>query len=220
MKYLKEVLLLLILFTFPSLSAQFFGTKVAPHYVFPEFEDGVVKLTTGQVTEAKLNYNMITEEILFDNNGNILALAGNTLANLDSVIILDRKFIREGGKYYEVLFDEAFTILIFYGIQVTSAGKEGAYGVKSKVAAIDKYNRFIGSDGNMYASELSEEYELSKKYVYILRKGGEDKKFNSLSHIRKSYKEQKLKYKTFSKKHKPKYENPFEISALIQFLEE
>ncbi len=219
MKYLKEVLLLVSFFTAFTLSAQQFGTKVSPHYVFPEFTKGVVKLKDGKNIESKLNYNMITEEMLFDNEGKILALTGASLTNLDTVVIQDRRFIREGGVFYEVLYEKDYKLLIFYGCQVSAAAATGAYGSKSKVASVNTYKRFFGNDGSVYASELPDEYELTKKYVYTLRKGGEEKKFHSLSHIKKNYKAQKSEYKSYVKKHKPKFENPFEISGLIQHLE-
>ncbi|MDB5013220.1 MAG: hypothetical protein JWQ25_1422, partial [Daejeonella sp.] len=45
------------------------------HYVFPEFTEGVVKNKSGAIDKARLNYNAITQEFIFEKGTQKLALA-------------------------------------------------------------------------------------------------------------------------------------------------
>ncbi len=50
------------------------GTVIS-HYLFPELTAGQVLMKDGTLNAAMLNYNAITEEIVFQQNGQVLALA-------------------------------------------------------------------------------------------------------------------------------------------------
>ncbi|MGD0343322.1 MAG: hypothetical protein ABSA76_16605 [Bacteroidales bacterium] len=49
--------------------------KEISHYIFPSFTKGKILLKTGLTQEVMLNYNSITEEMVFEANGTRLALA-------------------------------------------------------------------------------------------------------------------------------------------------
>ena len=103
MKYKSLLLLLAISF---SLYSQ--EPISISHYVFPEFQQGVVLLKSGVNYNAKLNYNIATEEMLFDDKGTILALGGETLAQIDTVTISNDKFIRLNNKFVKILAEDQY----------------------------------------------------------------------------------------------------------------
>ena len=70
------------------------------HYVFPSFMEGTVRQKSGEVNKALLNYNSLTEEMIFDQSGQKLAL--DRTENDDAVYILSRKFIPVGKSFYEM----------------------------------------------------------------------------------------------------------------------
>ena len=43
--------------------------KEVSHYLFPEFTQGVVLMKDGGKNETLLNYNSLTEEMIFENKG-------------------------------------------------------------------------------------------------------------------------------------------------------
>ena len=71
------------------------------HYLFPEFTKGVVLMKTGVKNEALLNYNSLTEEMIFDNKGTKLALG--QLDQVDTVYIQNRKFFPLNKKFVEIV---------------------------------------------------------------------------------------------------------------------
>jgi len=73
------------------------------HYLFPEFTKGSVMMKDGTETSAMLNYNAVTREMIFQQNGRVLALADPTLSLTDTVRIEDRKFVLFDDEFVEVL---------------------------------------------------------------------------------------------------------------------
>ena len=45
-------------------------------YVFDSFQPGTIKMKSGDTYKQSLNYNIITNEMIFDNNGKYAAIAG------------------------------------------------------------------------------------------------------------------------------------------------
>lgn len=71
--------------------------NILSHYLFPEFIQGQVRLKSGTITESRLNYNALTEEMIFENNGKHLAIAKPE--SIDTIYIQGKKFIPE-VKYF------------------------------------------------------------------------------------------------------------------------
>ena len=69
------------------------------HYVFDKFYPGKVYLKSGQVTDQSLNYNTLLNEMIFNSNGRNLAIAEPE--NVDSIIILSRRFVFVHNKFLE-----------------------------------------------------------------------------------------------------------------------
>ena len=74
---------------------------ILSHYLFPEFIQGEVRLKSGTITGSRLNYNALTEEMIFESNGKYLAIAKPE--SVDTIYIQGRKFIPEGKIFYEIL---------------------------------------------------------------------------------------------------------------------
>lgn len=93
---MKRSTLLLTLVLVTAFSA--YSQKEISHYLFSEFIPGVVLMKGGTENHALLNYNLVTEEMIFDQGGQLLAFADITLDNLDTVFIDNRKFILNNKK--------------------------------------------------------------------------------------------------------------------------
>ncbi|MGE4514751.1 MAG: hypothetical protein AB7E26_13205, partial [Chryseobacterium sp.] len=88
---MKRLIILLHLINITTLTI--LSQTESTHYLQPDFADGTVIMKNGTKNQALLNYNMVTEEMVFYQGEQILALADPTLINLDTVVIGDRKFI-------------------------------------------------------------------------------------------------------------------------------
>ena len=83
------------------------------HYLFPEFTQGVILMKSGIRNGAFLNYDSLTEEMIFDKAGKKLAIAPNELKLVDTVFIKDRKFIPIKTKNANITNTSNFLPLIF-----------------------------------------------------------------------------------------------------------
>ena len=76
------------------------NSKELYHYIFPKFTEGTVKKKSGKIIKTLLNYNTITEEMIFEQAGTYMAL--DKIESIDSVSIQDKTFIPAGKVFYEV----------------------------------------------------------------------------------------------------------------------
>ncbi len=61
----------------------------------------MVKMKSGETSNQVLNYNILTNEMIFNNAEKYLAIASPE--NVDTIYINNRKFIPLNNKFYEVL---------------------------------------------------------------------------------------------------------------------
>lgn len=114
----KTMIMLFLLFTVQCL---LFGqqTKEISHYLFPEFASGTVLMKDGRRNPALLNFNAATEEMVFNQNGQVLALAEPTLTQTDTVIIGSRRFVLHNHHFVEW---RCCTVTVTSCLPSTSAG--------------------------------------------------------------------------------------------------
>jgi len=80
---MKRIFYLLILSLLVSVANSQEQNLGITHYLFPEFTKGVVLMKTGLKNETLLNFNSLTEEMIFENKGVKLAL--DQLNQVDTV---------------------------------------------------------------------------------------------------------------------------------------
>lgn len=105
------------------------GNSKFPNLLFPEFINGIVKMKSGEAYSAKLNYNMVTEEMIFDQQGAFMALLKPEI--VDTVIIQGRKFIPVEKVFYEIVTTGLVSLFIQHKAKLVPVGTETAYGIKS-----------------------------------------------------------------------------------------
>jgi hypothetical protein len=92
--------LLLLFFALVGYKAEAQNEKYN-NYVFATYEDAVVKFKTGPNINIKLNYNTVTEEMVYLQGGTTLAIAETS--TIDTVYIKDLKFIPIDNIFYQVV---------------------------------------------------------------------------------------------------------------------
>ena len=144
MKTIRLCIYLCFLCCFNSLSAQ--EEESGNGLLFPQFEKGIVIFKNGTRSAATLNYNMLQEEMVFqDDDGSILTVANPS--EIRVVTIGERRFLPSSSRYifYEEI--QAGTGSFFIQRKATrlSQGKATGYGGYSQTASIDTYNSFSAS---------------------------------------------------------------------------
>lgn len=192
------------------------NVKEVTHYLFKEFTKGTVLMKPGSKNEALLNYNSLTEEMIFDNKGTKLAL-GN-LELIDTVFINSRKFIPLNSKFVEIIFDSKYSLYAEHKCKLKDPGKPSGYGGMSQTSATSTYSTYF-SGGQAYGLKLPEGFETNPYTEYWLKKDGKLDKFLSIRQLSKYFSEKEDIFKEFVKKNNVKFDNEASIVKLLKFME-
>jgi hypothetical protein len=188
------------------------------HYLFPEFNEGIILMKNGIKHKALLNYNSLTEEMIFKDKGKMLAIGKTELELTDTVFIMDRKFFTLNNKFVELIIHSICDLYAEHKCSVLLPGKPAGYGGTSQTSAVTSYSS-INSGGRLYELKLPEDYEIKPYTLYWLKKNGELNKFINLKQLMKLYDDKKDLFKAYVNEHEVKYDNQESIVQLIKYLE-
>lgn len=207
------ILLSISIFTYAQESASL------SHYVFPDFQQGVVLLKNGVRNNAKLNYNAATEEMVFDENGKMLAIGDVILPQIDTVFISNEKFIRVNDKFVKIIIDKPeVELFIEYKCRIIPPGSPAAYGGTSQTSSTKSYSSIV-SDGSVYSLELPGDYRITPHNIYWINRSGKSKSFSSIKQLKRIYRDKKKKIDNYLKNNDVKLENEKSVQDAIIYLE-
>jgi hypothetical protein len=213
---MKQVLYLLILSLLTVSGKAQVRVSEVTHYLFPEFTKGVVLMKTGVKNEALLNYNSLTEEMIFDTKGKKLALS--QLEMVDTIYIKDRKFFLLNNKFVELVYKSRYALLAEHKCKVKDPGKPAAYGGTSQTSATTSYSSYF-SGGQMYELKLPEGIETKPFIDYWLTKDGETNRFLNIRQLMKMFDGKEALIKEYAKTHEVKYDDQDSMVEFLRFLE-
>ena len=212
---MKRIFLLLILSLLVSLANSQEQKVAVTHYIFPEFTKGVILMKAGVKNEASLNYNSLTEEMIFENKGTKLALGQIEL--VDTVYILNRKFTPINGKFLELILHSSVDLYAEHKCKLVDPGTPAGYGGTSQTAATTTYSKLL-SAGQAYDLKLPESIETDPSVVYWVKKDGELTRFLSVNQLSKIFKDKSDEFKKYTKEHRVSYNNEQSLIELVKFL--
>jgi hypothetical protein len=216
---IPRLLLSIILLVAPYISLGFPQVKIVEnsHYLLPEFTKGLVLMKSGIRNEVFLNYNTITEEMIFDNKG--VKQAMYQLDLIDTVFIEGRKFIPFDSKFVEDVYLGKSELYVEYKCSINDPGKPAAYGGTSRTSATTTYSSYF-ANGQLYQMKLPEGLETRPYIEYWLKKNGKAIKFLNIRQLSKMFEEDKSdSFKDYIKKHQVKYTDQKSIIDLIKHME-
>ena len=188
------------------------------HYLFPKFNQGVILMKSGIKNQALLNYNSLTEEMIFENNGKKLAIAKGELELVDTVFIEDRKFIVLNNTFIELVYHSKSDLYVEHKCSLIPPGKPTGYGGTSETSSVTSLSS-INSGGKLYELALPEGYIIKPYTCYWLKKNGELNKFINMKQLMKLYDYKKDLFKAYVKKYDVRYDNQESMVQLIKYLE-
>jgi len=175
-------------------------------------------MKNGVKNKALLNYNSLTEEMIFVDKGKKLAIGDTELELVDTIFIIDRKFFTLNKKFVELIFHSKCDLYAEHKCNLIEKGKQAAYGGTSETSATTSYSSLV-SDGRFYELELPDNYRIDPYTTYWLKKNDELNKFVSIKQLMKLYDDKKDLFKAYIKNHDVKYKNQLSIVQLIEYLE-
>jgi len=193
--------------------AQANSAKQLTQYLFPDFAEGSVLQKSGTVTKTILNYNTLTQEMIFKQADQLLAL--DKLYEIDTVFLSNKKFIPAGEVFYEVGTSTAVALFIQHASDIIPPGGETGYG-KSQTTAITSVTD-LKSSGRAYALSLPDEYVFKNKTTYLLRKDGNFITVKNIKDVKKVFPGKENLVDDFVKTNKISFKDDADVIKLIEF---
>jgi hypothetical protein len=214
MKYFYSYLI-----TSLTISLLFYGSisKEVSHYLFPDFSQGVILMRSGTKNTLSLNLNTLTEQMVFDNKGQKMAVAKKEMPLIDTIYIQDRKFVVLNEKFVESIHHSEWSLYTEYHSKLIEKNPSG-YGSSSETSSSVSVTHMMGN-GRLMELEIPDGYEIKSSSFYWLKKNGDLKKVSKMKDLKKLYPEKEDLFKKYIKKNKVKYGNQVSLIQLIDYME-
>jgi len=191
-------LITLLLFVFAiDLSGQTEEKIPLPQFLFPKFIKGIVKMKAGNTYSASINYNMVDEEMIFEQKGVYMVLDKPQL--IDTVFIQNRCFVPFDKAFYEVVYKGPITFFIQHKAKYTQVPSTTAYGMKSPTNATYAVKSVQGGNQIRHL-DVPDNVTVSTSPLYWVRKNNEMEKFNGQRQFIKIFPEKEAELKSFISK--------------------
>lgn len=211
---------LMLSLIFPVCFAQGEPDKAMAQYLFPKFTISKVLLKNGGTQSVPMNYNMVTERIVYEQDGKRFDLIN--INTVDTIYIQKSKFIPVGKVFYEVILkDEPVSAFIQPQATLMSAGTPAGYGGTSQVAATKRLSS-IELSGGRYNLPLDDDYIVNLSPVYWIRRSGEPEmeSFLNEKQFLKLFPDKEKELKSYIKQNKFKITTAGDFAAVIKYYNE
>lgn len=193
------------------LDAQTTPNTPYPQLLYPAFSKSIVKMKTGETSSFMLNYNMVDEEMLIDQQGVFRVLEHTE--NIDTIYINNHKFVPVGNSFYEVLVTGHISMYIQHKSRFSTAGTPTAYGMTSQTNATTKVTT-MRSGNQVRNLEVPDNLIVSPATVYWVRVKNEMQKFTNERQFLKVFPEYEADIKGYIKTNKLNFKTSDDLIKL------
>jgi len=215
-KMIKYLLAILLLSDISTNAQPVNQHVVLVEYAFSQFLPGNIKMKSGETYDRILNYNIVTNEMIFENNGKYLAIANPE--KVDTVTINQRKFIFLNNKFYEILFNSKMPLMLEYTATIQEPGTSTGYGTTSNTASASTFKSLI-SQGGSYTLQLPEGYTVIPRYEYWILKNGQLERAGNERGLIKIFPKKKDAIKELVQKNQTNFSKTEDLIILVKSLE-
>jgi hypothetical protein len=141
-------------------------------YLLPAFEKGTVIFKNGETAAARLNYNMLIEQMQFmEADSSIMSIA-----NLDEVMYVSigkRFFVKYKAQFIEVIVDGDVQLGVARKLRIVDHRKDGGYGGTTSLMKVESVSTLSGAAADHLVGTEKIVYEESTTYYLVA--GGKPK---------------------------------------------
>lgn len=185
-----------------------------PNLLLPRFTKSVVKLKSGAVNTAILNYNTVEQEMVFM-QGKQFFILDNPL-QIDSVFMANRTFIPMEKGFYEVLLKGVITLFWQHKSYVEFEGYPTGYGAKSQAQAPNYVRQIYGSNGAINL-KVPQGYKVVEDPQYWVRYNMQMRPFDNKRNFLKIFPEKEKELNSFISDNKIDFKKSEKVKELILY---
>ena len=192
-------------------------------YRFPSFQRGTVFFRNGKSSVAKLNLNLLLDEMQFiDPKKDTLAIADP--ASIERIEIDGANFLYSDG-YLELIGVYGngvgqVGLAVKRKLKIVDRQKEGAYGQKTSTSSISSMNTHLSGNDIQYDLTVKENLVVGKEETFYLLDEKQNLRLLNKLNMLKAFPEHKQAISHYLKQHKVDYKNEAELRALLIFSSE
>jgi len=214
--HIRLSLALLIFTCFTSgLKAQTETITHPEQFLLHDFTKGKILMKGGTGYDMILNYNLVFEKVVIVQANKICDLSNS--GSVDTIYLLNRKFIPAGPVFYELLNEKPITLFVQHRSKVTLPPRMDSYGKIPETGATDaKKILLIGEKANITSDQ---ELIFNKDDVYWMQVDNSMQSFRDAPGFYKLFPDKKSELKQYIKQNKIKFENPEDVEKLMIYFD-
>lgn len=189
----------------------------SPQFLFPDFTTGIVKMKNGRSQTTKMNYNTVSEKMVYDKDGVLYDMVNVEM--IDTVFLLKSKFVPVGKVFQEVLLIAPISLLVQHKGELLPPGTPSGYGGTSQVSNTKQLTSIQLSSGH-FNLKLPEDYIVKADPVYWIRKDSIMTDFINERQFLKIFPEKEEELKQFIKRNRIKFDNLSSLVKLVEYCNE
>lgn len=216
MKIIKVFFCIIILtFTAVVADAQSDSVKNLPNFLFPEFTKCVIKFKSGDSKTAIINYNIIDEELVFQQSDTYMVLDNPSV--IDTIYVNDRKFVPFNSVFYEVVLSgTAVSLFIQHKSIIEDTGVPTAYGATNKTTNIRYARQIYGTVGSLNLS-IPDNSKITDNTTYWVEKDASMEKFSNKRQFLKIFNDKEKELNKFIDSNSISFKNTGDIIKVCNY---
>ncbi|RYY54886.1 MAG: hypothetical protein EOO09_12645 [Chitinophagaceae bacterium] len=203
-----------------ALQAQVTGGDTTHHstYLFATFKPGFVKMKSGAVEKADLNYDGYSQQVAFMKGTEVMQLTG--LEEVDTIYFSGRKFIPIKKNVYEIIeTGDPVTLLVIYDAKIKPLTSTVGHDGYSKKSANEVTNTI--TSGNLNRSRYQSDYNIELHRTYFFLRYSDIYKSNTEKQVVKAFPENvSEKIRTYFDTNKVDLKDADQLLALMRHANE
>ena len=192
--------------------------KEVSHYLFPQFTLGVILMEDGETRRAMLNYNRLTEEMVFAGRQHNFAITQEETEKIEQIHIANRRFFVHEGNFVEMIYSNGIRLYADYKARINDPGRAAGYGMRSQTAVSSRYLR-LTLPTEVYNLELPSDLVPIPYTQYWLYKDGAYHEISNIGHLRRVYPNKREAFRNFPGLNDMDFNEPSNILRLIKHIE-
>jgi hypothetical protein len=200
-----------------DLAAQTESGQYLVQYLFPSFSRSTIIIKSGKMMNLMLNYNTVSEKLVFEQNGQYFDLA-NPEATVTATIE-KREFIPYETYFLEVVINDEISFYVRHKGELVVPGRPMGYGTTSQLTS-SNYLSGVQTPSGYYNFKLPEGYTVRQTPLYYLRVGGDMHSFMGEKQFLRIFPDESDKLKQFIRKNRIKLDKTEDLIRLVNYCNE
>lgn len=186
-------------------------------FLSPEFTNGNVLFLNGTNQQVMLNYNTLFEQMIFQQNGLVMAL--DDINTVDTVYINSLKFVPTDTFFYEVRMEQTpIPLYIRHSSNVTTDGAATPFGGTTQTGAVQNLSSYRFGMVTPYQLKVADNYTVNKSAAYFIKVNHQYMQLKSAKQIRQLYTGDEKKISTFIKDNHIIFNKTHDVEKLVLFI--